>query len=53
MKFNIIATAISKHELKVLLNSLNIDKINPTLYAAMLEVFNTRIAQLKKEVDAS
>ena len=53
MKFNIIATATSKDELKGIWDSLGIDKSNPTLYAAMLEVFNTRIAQLKKEVDAS
>ena len=50
MKFNIIATATSKDELKVLWDSLNIDKSNPTLYAAMLELFNTRIAQLKLEI---
>lgn len=44
-----VAACNNKDELKVLWDELGIDKSNPTLYAAMLEVFNARIAQLKKD----
>lgn len=48
MKFNIIAMAISKDELKGIWDSLGIDKSDPQLYAAMLELFSLRIAKLKE-----
>ena len=44
-----VAKLNSKDELTALWNSLGIDKSNAALYAAMLEVFNMRIAQIKKD----
>ena len=46
-----VAACNNKDELKVLWDSIGIDKSNSTLYAAMLEVFNMRIAQLKKDAN--
>lgn len=44
-----VAKLNSKDELTALWNSLGIDKSNTVLYAAMLEVFNTRVAQIKRD----
>lgn len=44
-----VASATSKDELKTVWDAMGIDKSNPALYAAMLELFNKRIAQLKNE----
>lgn len=44
-----VAACNNKDELKVLWDELGIDKSNPTLYAAILEVFNARIAQIKRD----
>lgn len=44
-----VAACNNKDELKVLWDSLGIDKSNATLYAAMLELFNIRVAQIKRD----
>ncbi len=44
-----VDAATSKDELKAVWDAMGIDKSNPALYAAMLELFNKRIAQLKNE----
>ena len=43
-----VAAATSKDELKAVWDAMGIDKSNPALYAAMLELFNKRIAQFGK-----
>lgn len=43
-----VDAATSKDELKAVWNAMGIDKSNPALYAAMLELFNKRIAQFGK-----
>jgi len=46
-----VAVCKTKEELTALWATLNIDKSNEVLYAAMKEAFNIRILQIKKEVE--